>query len=73
MKQKKLVKEVLNACLTNDNEKLYDLRLEEFKKILKHKEKNKPFSIRRPGYFFLLIQFWPKNHISIIWKRTRVG
>lgn len=46
MKQKKLVKEVLNACLIGDNEKLYSLRIEEFKKILKHKEKNKPFSAR---------------------------
>lgn len=46
MKQKKLVKEVIEACLNGDNEKIYDLRMEEFKKIIKRKEKNKPFSTR---------------------------
>lgn len=46
MKQKKLVKEVFNACLSGDNEKIMSLRVAEFKKILKHKEKNKPFSAR---------------------------
>lgn len=46
MKQKKLVKETFKACLTGDNERIYTLRMEEFKKIFKRKEKNKPFSAR---------------------------
>lgn len=46
MKQKKLVKELFQACLNGDNEKIDSLREKEFKKIFKHKEKNKPFTTR---------------------------
>jgi hypothetical protein len=43
MKQKKLVKQVYKACLDQDQEKLAQLRLEEYKKIFKRKSKNKGF------------------------------
>lgn len=46
MKQKKLVKKLLQACLINDNETINELRVKEFKKIFNHKEKNKQFSTR---------------------------
>lgn len=46
MKQKKLVKELLKACIEGDDTKIDQIRTEEYKKIFKHKEKNKPFSTR---------------------------
>jgi hypothetical protein len=46
MKQKKLVKELLKACIEGDESKIDKIRAEEYKKIFKHKEKNKPFSAR---------------------------
>lgn len=44
MKQRKLVKRVYQACLDHDKEALYQLRLKEFAKIIKHKEQGKLFS-----------------------------
>jgi hypothetical protein len=41
MKQKKLVKEVYRACFEHNEERLRELRLEEFRKILKRKAKGK--------------------------------
>ncbi len=46
MKQKKLIKKVFQACLEGDNDKMSELRVEEFKKIFKRKEQNKPFTAR---------------------------
>jgi hypothetical protein len=44
MKQKKLIKKIYSACLDNDIEKQTELKLKQYKKILKRKEKNKPFN-----------------------------
>jgi len=46
MKQKKIVKQILQACLDGDDVKLSELRKEEFKKIFKHKAQHKSFSTR---------------------------
>jgi hemerythrin len=46
MKQKKLVQEVYQACLSHDAEKMAHLRKVEFKKIFKHRAEGKPFSTR---------------------------
>jgi hypothetical protein len=43
VKQKKLVREMYQACVKNDVEKLSQLRKKEFKKILKHKTQCKKF------------------------------
>ena len=37
MKQKKLIKEVYKACIERNIERLNELRVEEFRKIFKHK------------------------------------
>lgn len=44
MKQRKLVKKVNKACLDHNVEALYELRLKEFAKIIKHKQQGKLFS-----------------------------
>lgn len=44
MKQKKMVKEIYKACLDHDNERLAELRKEEFAKIIKHKAEGKAFT-----------------------------
>jgi hypothetical protein len=44
MRQKKLVEELYRACVEHDREKISQLRLEEFAKILRRKSKGKPFT-----------------------------
>lgn len=46
MKQKKLITEAYKACIVGDDGKIFSLRIKEFKKILKRKDKNKPFTVR---------------------------
>ena len=41
MKQKKLIREVYRACCDHNEERLRELRLEEFRKILKRKAEGK--------------------------------
>ena len=44
MKQKELVKQLYEACLEHDREKQLLLQIEEYAKVFKHKEKQKPFN-----------------------------
>ena len=44
MKQRKLVEKLYRACVDGDAEKLQELKIIEFKKILKHKAEGKPFN-----------------------------
>jgi len=44
MKQKNIIKEVIQACLDKDTEKLNELKKIEFAKIFKRKEAGKPFN-----------------------------
>ena len=46
MRQKKLVEKLYRACVEHDQEKISQLRLEEFAKILRRKSKGKPFTTR---------------------------
>lgn len=41
-----MIKEVYKACLDHDNERLAELRKEEFAKIIKHKSKGKAFTTK---------------------------
>jgi hypothetical protein len=46
MKQKKLLVELYKACFDGDAEKVQELKMIEFKKILKHKAEGKPFTAK---------------------------
>jgi hypothetical protein len=46
MRQKKLVEKLYRACVDHDQEKISQLRREEFAKILRRKSKGKPFTTR---------------------------
>jgi hypothetical protein len=46
MKQKKLVTEMYAACLVNDEAKILELKLKEFKKIIKRRGEGKAFNPR---------------------------
>ena len=46
MKQKKIVEQVYQACVDHDTDKLRELCLKEFAKILKHKAQGKAFSTK---------------------------
>jgi hypothetical protein len=46
MKQKKLLTKLYRACVDGDAEKLQELKIIEFKKILKHKAEGKSFTTK---------------------------
>lgn len=46
MKQSKLLKQVYQACLEHNDQKIHELRKLEFKKILRHKAEHKPFTTK---------------------------
>lgn len=46
MKQKKIVKQMYQACLEHNHEKEQELIKKEFEKIFKHQEKGKKFGTK---------------------------
>jgi len=46
MKQRKLIEKLYRACVDGDAEKVQELKMIEFKKILKHKAEGKPFTAK---------------------------
>ena len=50
MKQKNIIKEVIQACLDKDTEKLNELKKIEFAKIFKRKEAGSPTTQKNGDY-----------------------
>ena len=46
MKQRKLLKEVYRACLDHDQERIEELRKQEYAKIIKHKQRGTKFDAK---------------------------